>query len=557
MFDWEVESPGMSVRLHQSLGPDDMIPTSVKLRNHSLSAFGADPTVASMPRAVDSTAGPSSAGLEQRIVQATSGPDPWPPIAHRHTFPTVRIDKNIMPTVPPDDVLSSHTKSSVQKILKLTGNMNPATSLATDTPSLHKSTQKIRQLTGLDCGPRRGSEIQLQTLQEEASIASSETSSSLCSQYGLEDISYEPANSTYSHSHVEGMAELNTALTVAPRYSGIMSPRDHSSRMPVKKALRLSGFIAADIGVTMPEQGTPSAARRDSWYEHNSEEESHDSSSSEVYESEYEMEPTAAELYHDSAMAISKASRASASSGGGGVDQSLSRKPRNGGSERKHQSSDILSTPRSQGSTQGSTSISSTFDSILSPSPSTSRPFPLNPFRKRQPLRERRGHAPSSLDSGAASSSQSAKGKPQPFRTPYPPVSSSIRASVDEAEDGQARLSLLARIFTNGSGSGSFASLGGSGGGGGKRDSTASGGSGQTTTTTRSTWSPDTPSPGTVTFGAAAAAARHSMGLLARTMDSARHAAGRMSKADKAASRRGSLKAKIRVLRGDGGSPAA
>lgn len=551
MFDWEVESAGRSVRLHQSLGPDDMIPLRLRARKHSLSAVGSDPSLAILSKPGGHRAGQSSAGLERRIARATAGPDPRPPLAHRHTLPAVHLNP-IIPTVPPDEILSPQPRSSVQKILKLTGNMSPTTSLSTDTPSLHNSTQKIRQLTGLDFGPGRGNESQLQTLQEDVSLASSELSFSLYSHDIQEDISCEPAESVYSQSCVESVNELITPLAAAPRYIAPVSPPpgrydppldNESAQIIVKEALQLSGFAAADIGVMTPEENTPITGRRDSWYADHSGEESHSSSSSEISESEFEMEPTAAELYHDSAVAIAKSSPFLAYGGGGDVQEGLSSRPRDVGWDSKHQTGDTVPLPRSRGSTQGS--MSSPMDSALFRSPSAARSFAFNRFRKKDNLSERRGRRPSPLETATP---QSSWGK-QLHRIPYPPVSSTIRATFEEAEDGQARLSLLARIFTNGSGS--SVSMG-------KRDSTASGGSGGAAsvtsakaadkTTPTSTWSPDTPSPGTITFGDMS---RNSAGLLARTMANARQAGRRKTKVDKAEEKKVSVRGKIRVLRGD------
>lgn len=549
MFDWEVESSDRSVRLHQSLGPDDMIPMRLRARKHSFPAFVPEdrPTVSRRSTAFSSRAVPGSAGLERRIAQATAGPDPRPPLAHRHTLP-ITLDTISTPTVPPDEILSPQPRLSVQKILKLTGNLSSTTAMSTDTPSLHNSPQKIRQLTGLDYGPRRGSEIPLQTLDEEASSSSSDLSFRTYHHDIPEDPVPEPPESTYAQSYDGTMDELITPLAAAPRYRTLVPPRaqdalpcQDDSHNDMKEELQLSGFVAADLGVTTPEEKTPLTGRPDSWYG-DSEEEFHSSSSSEISETEFEMEPTAAELYHDSAVAIAKSSPMWSPSGSGIGSEALSPIPRHLGWDSKHQTSDTFKITRSRGSTQGS--IGSTIDSTLSHMPLAPRPSAFNRFRKKDNLSERRGHGPLPLETITSSSTWGT----QPRRTPYPPVSSSIRATVEESGDGHARFSILSRIFTNGSSSSVSID---------KRDSMASSESGQTAslmlakltdrmTPTTSAWSPDTPSPGTVIFGDAS---RNSSGLLARTMSHARHATGRRSKADKAEARRGSLRGKIKVLR--------
>lgn len=549
MFDWEVESSDRSVRLHQSLGPDDMIPMRLRKRNKSFSAFVPEdrPTVSRRSTAVSLKAVPGSVGMERRIAQATAGPDPRPPLAHRYTLP-ITLDISSTPTVPPDEILSPQPRLSVQKILKLTGNMSSTTAISTDTPSLHNSPQKIRQLTGLDYGPRRRSEMQLQTLDEEASSSSSELSFRTYNHDIPEDPVHEPPESTYAQSYDETMDDLITPLAAAPRYrtpapSHALDtlPREDNTHNDMKDVLHLSDLVAAEVGVTTPEEKTPLTGRPDSWYG-DSEEEFHSSSSSEISESEFEMEPTTAELYHDSAVAIAKSSPMWSPSGSGLESEALSPIRRHFGWDSKHHTSDTFKITRSRGSTQGS--IGSTIDSTLSHLPLAPRPSAFNRFRKKDNLSERRGHAPLPLETITSSSTWGT----QPRRTPYPPVSSSIRATVEESGDGHARFSILSRIFTNGSSNSVSID---------KRDSMASSESGQTTsllspkladkmTSMTSAWSPDTPSPGTVSFGDAS---RNSSGLLARTMSHARHATARRSKADKAEARRGSLRGKIKVLR--------
>lgn len=63
-----------------------------------------------------------------------------------------KIDVNNIPNTPPDEMLSPQPKQSIQKILRLTSQKSPVTSLSPGSPSLHNSSQKIRQLTGLDIG---------------------------------------------------------------------------------------------------------------------------------------------------------------------------------------------------------------------------------------------------------------------------------------------------------------------------------------------------------------------------------------------------------------------
>lgn len=59
---------------------------------------------------------------------------------------------NNIPCTPPDEILSPQPRQCVKKILQLTGQVGPLTT-PSSAPTLHNSSQKIRQMTGLDVGP--------------------------------------------------------------------------------------------------------------------------------------------------------------------------------------------------------------------------------------------------------------------------------------------------------------------------------------------------------------------------------------------------------------------
>lgn len=569
IFEWEKERPGSPVRLQQGIGQGKIRSAQSNQRSKSISGIRVAPKFqARSPTVAHRRDEPRPATSGQGIMSNTVAFDNA--LANRHTLPKAKTE-NMIPTVPPDGILSPQPKSSVQKILQLTGNMSPTTSLSTEIPSLHDSPQKIQQLTGLSFHLRRESVATLHPVKEEIVMTlSSEVSSasSITSSRG-QDLtiyaSYDPAESEYSHSYTESINEINTQLS-APRYvhpppvSRLFS-NSLATQSSVAKALRLSGFVAADVAVTTPdspEQTTPTAInRRESLYHHDGDTESlaSSSSSSSVSLSEFDLEPTVAELYHDTALSIARESPPNTAGGEVTPPPTKSRRLRK-----------VLLAPIS---TPRASPSNGTPDPVPS-SPTSTRPFSINPFRRKPSTRlsERRGRAaPSPLDAAAGvtsapsslASSSSASWK-TPLKTPYPaaPGSSSTTttAVVDEveAEDSQARFSLMSRLFT------------GSGGGGGggsvrsasNRNSAASSGGTSASIASRmsqqlvsppladeiptSAWSPDMPGSGGFPSDGSGS------GMFTRTLEHARHAAGMKSKAEKAEMKRQTLRGNIRVL---------
>lgn len=618
IFEWEEEAPGRPVRLHHGLGQDNVVPMRLnprlnhRIRTHLELGMG----LASETRSAITTRGqdePDSAAFEQ--VPTSSDADFDTSLPNRHTFPKA-YSGYIIPTVPPDEILSPQPKSSVQKILRLTGNMSPTTSLSTDIPSLHNSPQKIRQLTGLDISLRRKSEVTLHPVDEEsvlrlssrATSASSSTTSTYSQDFPTR-ASCEPPESVYSPSpfYAESFAEINTPLS-APRYAQPPPPprppravsrlfaETRATPSSVANVLRLSGFVAADVAVMDPssewptEQTTPTAAavrarRKDSWYHHHHHHHSGDAESSPGASSspassasltELDLEPTAGELYHDTAISIARDSSSPPPPG---------HSNRRSGRVIKIGPVPIPNAPFAAAARSSSSRSDSVPDRV--DSPSSARSFSLNPFRRKSSgLSERRARAratlPAPLDDAAAATSFPAPPQPSssssfsssstawktPQRTPYPPVSSTIRMAVEEAgaaDDGRDRFSLLSRIFTGGAGVAPA----------GKRGSAASGASSSfsagvpdshrqsptpTATATAmamatSAWSPDTPSSGGGRgdrFSAVNGAAAASSGVLSRTLDQVRQAAGMRSRAEKAEQERKLLRGRIKVLRAPG-----
>lgn len=599
LFDWEGEDSGNSARLHQGLDGGNSMPSPLKLkqRRTSTSAVGAgsDPATDQGTRewaAPENMAELDSVDTERPII-ATDNPLPA-----RRPHIVSAINTNDTPMVPPDAMLSPQAKPSVQKILKLTGNMAPTTHPSADIPTLHNSWQKIWQITGLDVSAARSlSENQLETLEEEICAMESEASSSAYSRVFPEDddCSSTRAESAYAHSYVDSINEIATPLTVPRHFSAIptssaaparhFTPDQGISPSPIAAALRLSGFVAADAGVFSPEDCMPiEELRRGSWYHHGESDPesipSEESDEDEISESEFEQEPTAAELYHDTAVSLARRDSPRSSLRSAPHTNSWSQKL----------GPDIVEDIASNSGSPVVANQSSILRSASKPTeadehrrPSSRAHFSLKPFASRKKdvdaivgLSERRGHTrPSRLETGSSARSGGAGGwrGPPLLRTPYPPVSSSLRSTVEDAEDNQTRFSLLSRIFTpSSSNGGGSASINSNHSGGGKRTSGAStasesvrarsaslksqpgaadSSSGVVSPPT-SAWSPDTPRSSTFTDGILSSSGS---GVFARAFGKTRVA---KSKEDKTEKKRENLRGKIKVLREpeEGGSEA-
>lgn len=640
IFEWEREGSGKSVKLyHHNAVPENVLRVRLRRKRQTNFVIG---TSRGLVIPVERLAGPR---LKRMLSVAdgtstqTETSDPHhqqqQALVCRTTLSKTNSYKLRLQTttVPPDDILSPQPRSSVQKILKLTGNMSPNTSLSQDTPSLHNSSQKIRQLTGLDVDLQQLHA--LHPVEEEAASTRSLPSDASSSSFSLEievpeDGSYEPAESVYSPSYAESVDEVLTPLTI-PRYINPISitrhiPEAAANESSVAAALRLSGFVAVGASLAPPEEPLPlhhaaapptalhtlqeiPPSPPDSTYQHNDADNSDAesvvsaapsssaaSSSSDESDSALDLEPTTGMLYHDTAISIAKSMGRSSLPQPGGPSPAAAA---------------YLESQKRSGARGSNTPTSG------GPSPTSTR-FSLRLFRKRESrgpgLSERRGRRPPPLDginvaagsttspappttnttsshpstsSATAAQSSHPHGRPASSsgwkhtqRTPHPPVSSSIRMAAQESEENQARFSLLARIFTTGgssSGSGSAASGSASHAGGkrsfsaaaaARRGSTMSSGSGATGMSSgdpsphhviisnshhagtdhmpMSSWSPDTPDPpgsGSQSEGGG------SPGILSRTLDHARQAAGLKTKSERAEHKRETLRGKIKILR--------
>lgn len=618
IFDWEKEGSGKSVRLSQSPHFEDVSALKLRPRKVPVPAIRMAATQAACPAPLpvrSKGAGPSLLGVERRILPNTADFDAMPESAFYQTLPNIDTYQLKAHPVPSHEILSPQPKSSVQKILQLTGNMSPNTTVSQETPSLHNSTQKIRQLTGLDVGLRK-----LHPVAEEASASTSDASSS---SYSMElevpeDASYfEPAESVYSPSYAESVNELVTPLTI-PRYTQPASIPRHipdalENESSVAAALRLSGFVAAGESLIPPEEAhvvnehepVIEEAREDEAADESVEKEdkgsstrrgsdarslasssssSSDSDDESVSELEMELEPTTGELYHDSATSIAKSARnfSDKTQTGRGTTTASSPPPGDNGTASTARNSRTLVGHRLSGS--------KTSESSPTSSTSSSRPFSLNSiFRKREPgLSERRANTPPHLDgvpspSSTVTSSSYApplhsplKSASFPQRKPsYPPLSGSTRSQhhqqqgQDAPDDGQARFKVLSRMFVGSSGSGASGGGGGySGGGGGgsstsgstgKRDSILSNGSAGTAASGGGRPISFFTEQVVVPPGSAwspdletPSDTSGSPGFLSRTLDHARQAAGMRTRAERADGKKDGLRAKIKVMRSSG-----
>lgn len=193
--------------------------------------------------------------------------------------------------------MSPQPKQSVQKILRLTGNMSLLATLSTDPPTLHNSSQKISQLTGLDFTPKG-----LEADDDAANVFTAETASIHSSEsLEVDALSVDPAESTFRSSYIETVDEVYTQLT-APKYSTPPTPfRDRRSYSEplVRDALRLSGFTAADSLVArLPTKDKRLTEQRESWFrDHDDDVESRDASSSDGYSDVVELNHTVDKRY--------------------------------------------------------------------------------------------------------------------------------------------------------------------------------------------------------------------------------------------------------------------
>ncbi|KUI57185.1 hypothetical protein VP1G_04536 [Cytospora mali] len=448
-----------------------------------------------------------------------------------------KLDVKNNPTMPPDEILSPQPKQSVQKILKLTGKISPVASVtAPDSPSLHNSQQKIKQLTGLDVGssPLRS----IQTFPEDVSPIS--WSSSMYSQVGLEAAVSEPdmesGDDSYRDSYRDsyqddGFNEPATALS-PPNFGGYSTrPISTAPVSPTSTpaALRVNGFRGRDGREGSGQvESLPRSGNKFQHVQDNSAESwtlSRESSSTD----------RVITMYHDTASEIARGNdpppQGTRNSAAAFWPQWRRPPP-----TVEHHS--LMWGSRPEGGLPKSRLN-------LSPSSPALPPTLADARRKTESLSDRRASSrnciPPPLEQSREAPRPGRYNLPQ--RTPYPLLPSSTPENAFDGENGRKRFSVLSRVF----------------GGGNKRDSRnfrissaplpredriPTGSALVLPNSSRSTEGSDTPwpKPAAAVSGRPAPAG---LGIFQRTMDSARQSVGLKSKAEK---RREELKETIRVV---------
>lgn len=452
-----------------------------------------------------------------------------------------RINVNIIPSTPPDEILSPQPRKCVQKILRLAGELNPAASVSSsDLPSLHNSRQKIKQLTGFDVSAGDSDQSQLRSLQHlQDDVSPISLSSSMYSQEDLEtaisemDLESSDYNYRYSYIDDDDYNELATPLS-PPNFGGFSTrPISAASISPTSTpaALCLSSYRGKRDTI-IPSQVGPSPLADDEGC----------TSSTDSSPADHLVD-----LYHTTTSEIVRAS--ATPPGPKSTAPAFSPSPAAG--QRKavwgDRSGELL--PRTRFNASSST--------YSLPSTST------DPLRKAESFSDRRfsgrgrGRAPPPPLEQAREAPRPGRYAPSQ-RTPYPLPSPNMKSAFDE-DDGRKRFSLLSKVFGGGGGGGNSSS---------NRDSSKSKImsmpspredrapaafspavpnyarkiAGPVTAWSRS------PVPGAAAAPAASAPGRPApagLGVFQRTMENARQRVGLKTKADK---RREGLKGKIRVV---------
>lgn len=438
------------------------------------------------------------------------------------------IDVKNIPTTPPDEILSPQPKQCVQKILKLTGEIGPAASVPTaDSPTLHNSQQKIKQLTGLNVDSGGSNETQsrsLQALHDDVSPLS--LSSSMYSQEGLETTiteldraDRESSEYSYRYSYMDDEYDQVATALSPPNFGGASTRSINTARLspiPTPAALRLSGFREGHEIET--------SSRID-------ESEHYRDRDVELWMSSRESSPgdRVIDLYHTTTVEIAKSSavpplgpRYSAAAWSPPPPATERRGITWG---RRNRPNETIQKSRLNMASSSSSSPPASFDPRRQPDGVPDRgPPPLEQARE----------APS-------------PGRyTQPERTPYPLPSPSLRSAFDE-EDSRKRFSLLSKVFSSGGSSRSRDS------GGSKSSSVPSSKEDRRPPAAAPTLpgfarrneGPGNPWPKPAAAAASGRPAPAGSGVFQRTMESARQSVGLKSKAEK---RRQGLKGKIRVV---------
>lgn len=529
-FDWEMEGRSASAR--------PLVPSQTSEGSDSIRP---SPSPATLPRdharppKPTQQEGWSAIRWEQRRFLPTND---LAKARERHTLPKVDVP-NLIPTIPPDDILSPQPKQSVQKILRLTGNMSLLTTLSADSPTLHNSSQKIKQLTGLDFAPKAPwaeDQIPLVEVEDDISNVSTAETASMHSNESVDAdaLSVGHPESIFRSSYIESVDEVYTQLT-APKFSTpATSFRDNRSYSEplVRDALRLSGFIATDSLGRLPTPDKRLAEQRESWFrDHDSDVESHDTSSDE-YSDVTELENAADKLCRKTTSPLARNDPTQAFNSSPALEESSTSPPPprpSRGDTWEGNLPDDMAFAGYKGNSITSPGLLNELamgrhESATLPPPSPSL-FSTEGSRRQEGLSERRltnGRRLSQLSLPLSSLPPPA---PKGGRWAHPRVPDSPDLSADEAEASSARYPLLTKILTSGTASGghmadnsnynsnnySISAYWAQSERGGVPFPTAISISPQKSSENEtqqptSTWSPDTPESGISTFAAASSA---------------------------------------------------
>lgn len=394
----------------------------------------------------------------------------------RHTLPKVDVP-NYLPNIPPGEILSPQPKQSVQKILRLTGMISPTTILSADAPTLHNSSQKIKQLTGHDFAPPRpwtDDEADLVEVEDGMSNVSTAETASVCSNESLDGdaLSIGHAESTFSSSYVESVDDVFTQLT-APKHSApparFRDSRSYSEPL-VRDALRLSGFIATDSLARVPSSNKRAQGKRESWYRDCESDRESTSTSSSEHSDVTELEETVDKLRLQMTLSFIGNGTENIFRNSTTFGETLVSKlpnPPHRDLPESHvpddmafagQRSDFVTRP-----SQATEQAMDRFQSATLPPPSPTS-FYMDGSRRQGSLSERRltnsdrGSSPLSLRLPISSDlPPPPPPPPKSARRMFPRASDSSEASVRDADIGSAQSPLLTRILTNGTASGSHA----------------------------------------------------------------------------------------------------
>ncbi|ROW11630.1 hypothetical protein VMCG_01358 [Cytospora schulzeri] len=446
-----------------------------------------------------------------------------------HSWNIPKIDVNNIPTTPPDEILSPQPKQCVQKILKLTGKISPTASVSSvDSPTLHNSQQKIKQLTGLDVGLGGTNHNQLHSLhalQDDVSPIS--LSSSMYSQDGLETAisELEKESSEYSYRYMDD--EFNEVTTpLSPPNFKALSTRPLStapvSPTSTPAALRLSDFRGGNHTEILSQLDEPQ----------------HHQDSGAEWASYRESSPSdrVIDLYHSTTNDIAKGSAPPL----GTKYSAAAWSPPPAAAERR---SVLWGSKPSEIFQRSRLNLSSS--SSLPPAAVDSRPSKTDSFSDRRA--SSRNRVPPPLEQAREAPKPGRNTLPQ--RTPYPLPSPSLMSAFDE-DDSRKRFSLLSKVFSSSSSKNRVSSASrGSSVQSPREDRSSAAAVPVHSSSAHRIEGPDAPWAAKSTASAAASSsgrpAPAGLGVFQRTMESARQSVGLKSKAEK---RRQGLKGKIRVV---------